>query len=135
MLKYKYVFAQLVKFRQLVDKYDGDKYVKSYTCWNQLLTLIFGYLSNRGSLRDLIVSMEAHAVKLYHLGIGRDNRGAIPQPMERGTVLQMDQAASVYQEVLGNIRECSMHPNLLCHNYLLPCGNRATRYETGVEHR
>lgn len=36
MLKDKYVFAQLVKFRHLVDKYDGDKYVKSYTCWNQL---------------------------------------------------------------------------------------------------
>ncbi|WP_289739841.1 DUF4372 domain-containing protein, partial [uncultured Duncaniella sp.] len=51
MLKDKYVFAQLVKFldndkfRHLVDKYDGDKYVKSYTCWNQLLTLMFGQLS------------------------------------------------------------------------------------------
>ena len=77
MLKDKYVFAQLVKFldndkfRHLVDKYDGDKYVKSYTCWNQLLTLMFGQLSNRESLRDLIVAMEAHAGKFYHLGIGR----------------------------------------------------------------
>ena len=77
MLKDKYVFAQLVKFldndkfRHLVDKYDGDKYVKSYTCWNQLLTLMFGQLSNRESLRDLIVAMEAHAGKLYHLGIGK----------------------------------------------------------------
>ena len=64
MLKDKYVFAQLVKFldndkfRHLVDKYDGDKYVKSYTCWNQLLTLMFGQLSNRESLRDLIVAMK-----------------------------------------------------------------------------
>ena len=77
MLKDKYVFAQLVKFldndkfRHLVDKYDGDKYVKSYTFWNQLLTLMFGLLSNRESLRDLIVAMEAHAGKLYHLGIGK----------------------------------------------------------------
>ena len=77
MLKDKYVFAQLVKFldndkfRHIVDKYDGDKYVKSYTCWDQLLTLMFGQLSNRESLRDLIVAMEAHAGKLYHLGIGK----------------------------------------------------------------
>lgn len=77
MLKDKYVFAQLVKsldndkFRHLVDKYDGDKYVKSYTWWNQLLTLMFGQLSNRESLCDLIVAMEAHAGKLYHLGIGK----------------------------------------------------------------
>ena len=78
MNKDKYVFAQLVgfldnfKFLRIVKKkYDGDKYVKSYTCWNQLLTLMFGQLSNRECLRDLIVAMEAHAGKLYHLGIGK----------------------------------------------------------------
>ena len=71
-----YVFAQLVQFidryhfNYVVCKYDGDKYAKSYTHWNQLLTLMFGQLSNRESLRDLIVAMEAHAGKLYHLGIG-----------------------------------------------------------------
>nr|WP_289758608.1 DUF4372 domain-containing protein [uncultured Duncaniella sp.] len=58
-------------FNYLVRKYDGDRYIKSYTCWNQLLTLMFGQLSNRESLRDLIVAMEAHARKLYHLGIGK----------------------------------------------------------------
>lgn len=47
--------------------YGGDKYVKSYTCWNQLLTTMFGQLSNRASLRDLIVALEAHADKVYHL--------------------------------------------------------------------
>ena len=77
MNKDKYVFAQLVgfldnfKFLRVVKKYGGDKYVKSYTCWNQLLTMMFGQLSNRESLRDLIVAMEAHAGKLYHLGIGK----------------------------------------------------------------
>ncbi len=77
MNKDKYVFSQLVsfldnfKFLRIVKKYEGDKYVKSYTCWNQLLTLMFGQLSNRESLRDLIVAMEAHAGKLYHLGIGK----------------------------------------------------------------
>ena len=45
--------------------------LKSYTCWNQLLTMMFGQLSNRESLRDLIVSLEAHTGKLYHLGIGK----------------------------------------------------------------
>ena len=77
MHKDKFVFAQLAQFMDrnhfnyLVRKYDGDKYVKSYTCWNQLLTMMFGQLSNRESLRDLIVAMEAHAGKLYHLGIGK----------------------------------------------------------------
>ena len=77
MNKDKYVFAQLVKFmdndkfRHIVDKYQGDKYIKSFTCWNQLLTMMFGQLSNRESLRDLIVATEAHSAKLYHLGMGK----------------------------------------------------------------
>lgn len=66
MNKDKYVFAQLIefldnnKFRHLVDKYDGNRYVKHFTCWNQLLAMMFGQLSNRESLRDLIVAFEAH---------------------------------------------------------------------------
>ncbi|WP_270673220.1 IS4 family transposase [Phocaeicola coprocola] len=74
----KYVFAQLVeflnnnKFRRIVDKYDGNRYVKHFTCWNQLLAMMFGQLSNRESLRDLIVALEAHQAKCYHLGLGRE---------------------------------------------------------------
>jgi len=77
MLRDKYVFAQLVsflncdKFRYIVSKYQGDRYIKSFTCWNQLLTLMFGQLTNRESLRDLIVATEAHSSKLYHLGMGK----------------------------------------------------------------
>jgi hypothetical protein len=59
------------KFLRIVKKYNGDKYVKSFTCWNQLLTMMFGQLSNRESLRDLIVATEAHSGKLYHLGMGK----------------------------------------------------------------
>mgnify|MGYP003208893826 CR=1 FL=1 len=42
-----------------------------FTCWNQLLAMMFGQLSNRESLRDLIVAFEAHRAKQYHLGLGR----------------------------------------------------------------
>lgn len=74
----KYVFSQLVsfldrsKFNRIVTKYDGDKYVKYFTCWNQLLALMFGQLSNRESLRDLIIALEAHQGKTYHLGLGKN---------------------------------------------------------------
>ena len=57
----KYVFAQLTafmnrtQFNNDVRKYDGNRYVKHFTCWNQLLAMMFGKLSNRESLRDLIV--------------------------------------------------------------------------------
>lgn len=78
MFQDKYVFAQLTaflprsKFNRIAAKYEGDKYVKFFTCWNQLLTLMFGQLCNRESLRDLIVAIEAHSNKTYHLGLGRN---------------------------------------------------------------
>lgn len=77
MNKDKYVFASLVgfldnnKFRHLVDKYQGDRYIKSFSCWNQLLSMMFGQLCNREGLRDLVVALEAHQGKLYHLGMGK----------------------------------------------------------------
>lgn len=77
MFQDKYVFSQLVSFldrnhfNYLVRKYGGDRYVKTFTCWNQLLTMMFGQLSNRVSLRDLIVALDAHRSKCYHLGVGK----------------------------------------------------------------
>ena len=78
MNKDKFVFAQLIlfldrnKFNYIVRKYNGDKYVKHFTCWNQLLALMFGQLSNRESLRDLIIALDAHHSKCYHLGMGKN---------------------------------------------------------------
>ena len=77
MFQDKFVFSQLTAFldrnhfNYLARKYGGDKYVKHLTCWNQLLALMFGQLSNRESLRDLIVALEAHQSKCFHLGLGR----------------------------------------------------------------
>ena len=78
MFQDKYVFSQLTaflnrtQFNNYVRKYDGNRYVKHFTCWNQMLAMMFGQLSNRESLRDLIVAFEAHRAKQYHLGVGRE---------------------------------------------------------------
>jgi len=72
----KYVFAQLIefldndRFERIVRKYEGNKGVRDFTCWNQMLCMIFGQLSARESLRDLMVVLEAHRAKAYHLGFG-----------------------------------------------------------------
>lgn len=74
----KYVFAQIVEFfpqrifDRIVEKYEDNKYVKHFTCRNQLLCMLFGQLTNRDSLRDLMVALNAHSNKSYHLGLGRN---------------------------------------------------------------
>lgn len=77
-MKDPYVFTQLVanhqynnRFSYIVRKYGGDKYVKHFTCWNQLLVMMFGQLCNRESLRDLTNAVAAHQKKCYHLGFGK----------------------------------------------------------------
>ena len=64
MNKDKYVFAQLIefldnnKFRHLIDKYDRNRYVKQFTCWNQLLAMMFGQLNKRESLRAQLLLLK-----------------------------------------------------------------------------
>lgn len=48
----KYVFAQLTEslprrvFDAIVQWHEENRYVKHFTCWNQLLCMMFGQLSN-----------------------------------------------------------------------------------------
>ncbi len=73
----KYVFNQFTDLLpqrvldRLVEKYNGNKYVKFFSCWNQLSCILFGQLSGRESLRDLMIGIEAHRFKFYHLGFGK----------------------------------------------------------------
>lgn len=72
----KYIFSQLtdflpkIKFDWLVKKYEGNKYVKKFTCWNHLLVMIFAQLTQRESLRDLVSTLNAHKSKFNRLGFG-----------------------------------------------------------------
>ncbi len=72
----KYVFAQLMEFLspndfiRCVSKYNGNYKVKTFTCWHQLLYMVFGQLSNRDSLSDLIICLQSQQNKSYHLGMG-----------------------------------------------------------------
>ena len=73
----KYIFAQLTDFLprrvfdRIVKEHNGNKYIRTFTCWNQMLCMVFGQLTSRDSMRDLMLSLEAHQSKYYHLGFGQ----------------------------------------------------------------
>ncbi len=56
------------QFNQCVARYRGEYWIKRFTCWEQFLALVFGQLSQRKSLRDIVVCLGAHREKLYHFG-------------------------------------------------------------------
>lgn len=72
----KYVFSQVMSlldpndFTKCVNKYNGNYKVKHFTCWHQLMCLVFGQLSHRESLSDLITCLNTQRNQWYHLGMG-----------------------------------------------------------------
>jgi hypothetical protein len=73
----KYVFAQISAFLPqrafdtIVARFNGNYKVRHFTCYNQMMCMMFGQLSNRDSLSDLITTLNAHTFKFYHLGFGK----------------------------------------------------------------
>lgn len=69
-----YIYTQVTQFiprapfTTSIKRYRGERYAKNLSCNDQLLALIFGQLSYRDSLRDVVVCLQTHNKKLYHLG-------------------------------------------------------------------
>lgn len=69
-----YVFSQIMEqlprhdFDACVKRYEGEKYVKSFSSRDQFLAMAFGQLAYRESLRDVVACLSSHQLKLYHLG-------------------------------------------------------------------
>ena len=68
------VFAQLIsflpdrEFRRCVSRYDGDRRWRSFSCWDQFLSMAFAQLTYRESLRDIEACLRSLGAKLYHMG-------------------------------------------------------------------
>jgi IS4 transposase len=69
------VFSQLMAllplhaFQRCVKRYQGHRYVKSFSCLDQFLVMAFAQLTFRESLRDIESCLRAVRSKLYHMGI------------------------------------------------------------------
>src|SRR6266700_269345 len=72
----KYLFAQVTSFLpandfiKCVKKYDGNYKVQHFTCWHQLMCMLFGQLSTRASLSELVMCLTTQRDMGYHLGMG-----------------------------------------------------------------
>ena len=79
MFSGKSVFAQILDFLPLkvfqrcVARYNGDANIRTFSCLDQFLCLVFAQLTYRESLRDIEACLRSQPAKLYHMGI----RGAV----------------------------------------------------------
>ena len=84
------VFSQVMgflpqyKFRQCVNRYNGNYRARSFTCYDQLLCMAFAQLTYRESLRDIECCLRAMHEKLYHMGIrGKVSRSTLADANEK----------------------------------------------------
>ena len=77
------IFNQLLQliprhdFENLVSQYDGDRYVKEFTCWRQFITLMYGQIKGRDSLRDIVTGLRSQRNKWYHIGLQNVSRSTL----------------------------------------------------------
>ena len=86
----KIVFSQLTSylpikaFRRCVNKYNGNKRIRHFSCWDQFLSMAFAQLTYRESLRDIESCLRSMHPKLYHMGIrGRISRSTLADANEK----------------------------------------------------
>ena len=71
----KTLFAQIMEFvpwtsfTRIVDRYSGNARARRMTCAEQFRTMAFAQLTWRESLRDIEVTLNANASKLYSMGL------------------------------------------------------------------
>lgn len=83
------IFAQLLdflpryEFNKCVDRFHGNRRVRSFSCWDQFLVMAFAQLTYRESLRDIEACLRAFPDQLYHAGIrGKVSRSTLADANE-----------------------------------------------------
>jgi hypothetical protein len=70
------LFNQLLRhfpraeFAALVRKHDAERRAKGFTCWAQLVAMLFGQMAHADSLREICNGLACSLGKMVHLGIG-----------------------------------------------------------------
>lgn len=65
------------RFQTLVQTHGGDRYVKRFTCWSQMVCMLYAQLAGRRSLRDLERSLAAQARHSRHLNLAACKRNTL----------------------------------------------------------
>lgn len=94
------LFSQLIReipridFQRLVMRHGAERGAKGYTCWNQLVSMLFCHLAKADSLREICNGLACCLGKLVHLGIDRNpNKSTL-------AYANLHRSAALYEDLL-----------------------------------
>lgn len=115
------VFSQLMqlicqyRFKKCVDQYVGDKYTKRFSCWQQLIVLLFAQAKSLTSLRDIELSLRSQMKKWYHLGLKTVAKSTLSDANNNRSA---DIFRDTFYSLLEKCRELSPHHSFRFNNPL-----------------
>jgi len=77
------VFHQLLRevprhqFEKVINRYEGNRRIRSLPCWTQFCAMLFAQLCSRQSLRDVVSAWDSHSSAHYHIGARKVKRSTL----------------------------------------------------------
>lgn len=104
-----FVFSQFLhllpryQFQRIVKEYKGDYRTKHFKCWDQMACMMFAHIRQDNSLRDIDISLNAHANKLYHIGIKQCPKSTLAYANERRDYRIYEELAKTFYGTSPNV--------------------------------
>jgi hypothetical protein len=77
MVRHASLFSQIIalfnrsRFYELVHRHQAERYAKGFSCWDQLVSMLFCHIGQAKSLREISGGLASAQGKLVHLGVKR----------------------------------------------------------------
>ncbi len=103
------VLGQLLKalprrrFAEIVTRHQGDRYIKGFSSWDHLVTLMFAQLGGISSLRALEAVWNAQGAHHYHLGSGPVCRSTLSDANGRRSSALFAEVFAALSEVAAGV--------------------------------
>jgi putative transposase len=93
-------------FQKTVEKYRGDRYSKGFSCWDQLVAMVYAQLGAASSLREIEAGFNQHRNHHYHLGTRPIRRTTLSDAnQKRNPQIFADTAMALMQQAGGAVRK------------------------------
>lgn len=77
------IFSELLKlyprcqFEKAVKRHNGDRYVKTFSTWQHLITMLYSQVRQKDSLRDIESGLMTQFARWYHIGLKSVKRSTL----------------------------------------------------------
>lgn len=85
----------------MVDSHQGNRHLKRFDCWDQLVAMLYVQLSGTSSLRQLEAGFNAHVNQHYHLGTGCVRRSTLADANTKRSPLIFAQLLQMLMQQAG----------------------------------